>query len=325
MRPTLPSRISLNTRLAWLATSPLAALCLMAMPAISPSEPDSFPRDSVAVFQQQSVPIAADDYHGFAYCAGYISKEFKVAKSSAGAATVSSLKAESEWYTAKLPSLQMPELWKSDSVNFGAQLYDLDAQRSGGQPTEQTWHARRHAECGEIAARLFPEEAACFQEVSDGSVFTCKSTAAPGLNQPSRQSHSQDQDLQHPSPSSDANSPSGVYQHFLNLRNKKQWSEMFDMFDADSQHRVAEGLRQMISSIAPEVADAVNSASDREVFVSYFKTGKITGDIKIAGEHITGDVAVLDTKVKRNKTWYDGDPPVELHRTNGKWMMYWPQ
>lgn len=321
----LSSRFSLNTCLVWLTTSSLAPLCLAAMPAISPPEPTLFSSDSVAAPQEQSAPIAADDYHGFAYCAGYISKEFKKTKSSAGGAPVASLKAESEWYTAKLASLQMPALWKLDSVNFGAQLYDLDAQRSGGQPTEQTWHARRHAECSEIAARLFPDEAACFQKESDGSVFTCKSTGVSGLNQPGTQNRSQDQDLQHSSPYSDATSPSGVYQQFLNLRNKKQWSEMFDMFDGDSQHRAAAAMRQMISSIAPEVADAVNSASDREVFVSYFKTGKVTGEIKIAGEHITGDVAILDTKVKRNKTWYDADPRVELHRTNGKWMMYWPQ
>jgi len=100
---------------------------------------------------------------------------------------------------------------------------------------------------------------------------------------------------------------------------------MFDMFDPDSQHRFAAEMRQLLSAMAPEVTGQADSTSDRDIFVAVFKTATDMGEVRIISEHITGDVAILDTKIRKNNTWYDGDPPVELHRTNGKWIMYWPR
>jgi hypothetical protein len=268
-----------------------------------------------------------EDYQTFGFCGGYLSKELKVAESSTSKVSVAVLQAESQWYNAKLASLPMSLLKKVNATDFGAQAYDLDVQNSGGPPTEQAWRARRHTECAEIAIELFPTEASCFKKSGQNSVFVCKSPDSPSTNlevagdrMPGMASP---RDIQRASPSFVEGSPSSVYNEFLNLRSKWQWSKMFDMFDPDSQHRFAAEMRQALSGMAPEVARQANSMSDRDIFGTVFKTAIDMEEVRIISEHVSGDVAILDTQIRKNNTWYDADPPVELHRINGKWKMYW--
>ena len=258
------------------------------------------------------------DYRAFGACAGYFSKELQVTKSSASA-----LRAESEWYNAKVGPLPVSPLKRSNDADLGAQLYALDEERSGGPPIHQVWLARRHTECAEIAIKLFPAEANCFEKSGEYLLFVCQS---PRDNSSANHEGPRGRPLGTASPQNiQPSSPSAVYEEFLKFRKKGEWSKMFAMFDPDSQHRAAEQIRQTVSTAAPEIAAQASSMSDEEIFVLVLKTGNKWGEIKLISEHITGDVAVLDTKVRKNNTWYDADPKVELHRINGKWMMYWPQ
>jgi hypothetical protein len=110
------------------------------------------------------------------------------------------------------------------------------------------------------------------------------------------------------------------------VRDKRQWAQLFDRYDPDSQRRAAADMRQAMSAIAPELAGRTGSLSDREVFVAFFQGGNI-GEVRILSEQITGDIAILDTQIRTNKNdvWVDADPRVELHRIAGKWTMFWPK
>lgn len=269
------------------------------------------------------------DFQNFGLCAGYFSKELKARESATGKTNVASLRAESKWYNAKLASLPISSLRKATSADLGAQTFSLNVQRLGGPPADQVMHAQWHKECAEAAIKLFPAEANCFEIRGGGSVFVCESQtdASPGLGVTSDRlpGDAPPQDAQLSSLSAGPGSPTAAYKEFLNLRNKRQWSKMFDMFDSDSQHRFGTEMRQFFSTILPEAAAQADSMSDRDVFATVFKSISGMGEIRVLAEHITGDVAILDTKIHRNNTWYDADPPVELHMTNGKWMMYWPK
>jgi hypothetical protein len=223
----------------------------------------------------------------------------------------------------------MRSLEKTVAVDLGTQTYDLDVERSGGPPTEQLWRARRHTECAEIAVKLFAEGAKCFERREEDSLFVCNPpdsalTSRAGVMGNLTPGTAAPPDAEHSSPSFGKGSPSAVYKEFLRLRDKRQCSKMFDMLDPDSQRRFAADMAQFVAGMAPETAGQVSSLSDRDIYIMVCKTGPIY-EIKILSEHITGDVAILGTKILVNNEWCDPDYPPELHKINGKWFMYWPR
>jgi len=119
-----------------------------------------------------------------------------------------------------------------------------------------------------------------------------------------------------------ADSPVGAYRRFLDLCERGLWSEAFDLFEANSQHKMIEETRSYLQSHMTDSSQQqrMNAMSDREIWILVGRTGEMH-PTAIIGRETRGDNAVVRTRIQAGGKSADRD--VSMVRSNGAWKMVW--
>jgi hypothetical protein len=120
-------------------------------------------------------------------------------------------------------------------------------------------------------------------------------------------------------------SPSEVYHGFLVLRNEGLWSQIYDLFDPDSQRRMSEEIRRELIGIAPsdDVRSSLAKLDGKRFFEKLGQSGT-QYPTDIISEAVDGDFATLRLQVHQNAN-VAVESLAQLRKVSGEWRLSWPR
>ena len=196
-----------------------------------------------------------------------------------------------------------PELIMSNFVVKGSLSAPIDA--SASQIDSGEWFGRFRLPDGSVA-------------IPGLRYFEDAATTGANVDNPGLAPHS---DVQGPlADSASADSPVAVSRRMLQMREQGQWSEAYDLIEADSRRKLVAGIKQVIRQqlTNPNEQQSFDAMSDREIWILVGQTGEVH-PTEIVGSETHSDSAVVRTRMRVNDNYVNGE--ANLIRVNGVWRI----
>ena len=106
----------------------------------------------------------------------------------------------------------------------------------------------------------------------------------------------------------------------IQMNEQGQWSESYDLMEADSRHKMIEGIKQAVREHVTDPQDQqhLDTLSDREIWIVSGRTGQVYAT-QIVGSETHGDSAVIRARVSANDGYVNKE--TSLVRVNGVWKV----
>jgi hypothetical protein len=120
--------------------------------------------------------------------------------------------------------------------------------------------------------------------------------------------------------SSSPDSPVDVFRRMIQMNEQGQWSESYDLMEADSRHKMIEGIKETVRQQVTDPQDQqhLDTLSDREIWIVTGRTGQVYAT-EIVGSETHGDSAVI--RIRRRVIDSYVNRQTDLVRVNGVWKI----